>query len=214
MSAAADLVRKLGALGADHEMIAAALEALEAVIEEQRAGARERKRRQRQNMSRDVTGQDVTERDVTQSGSPDKGPPDPLKITLPKDPFSDPKGSSFPKLAKQNGFAGFWEAYPSKVGKRAAETAYDRAVRRIEEPDPASALLAGLERSKTSKRWADPTYTVPNPATWLNQDRWLDEPETGPPKDDPSRFRPGAPETPELRADRIARFHAELQGTA
>jgi hypothetical protein len=34
-------------------------------------------------------------------------------------------------------------------------------------------ILAGLERAKQSKRWRE--GFVPNPSTWLNQDRWLDE---------------------------------------
>lgn len=72
--------------------------------------------------------------------------------------------------AKPNGFAVFWEAYPNKVGKRAAETAYDRALKRSD----AETIFAGLERAKTCRQWAD--GFIPHPTTWLNQDRWADEP--------------------------------------
>jgi len=88
-------------------------------------------------------------------------------------------------------FAEFYAAYPHKVGKRAAATAFERARRRV----PMAEIMAGLARyaSKTDDRpWC-------NPATWLNQDRCHDQP--GPaqegngngrgraPKDDPKSIR-------------------------
>lgn len=88
-------------------------------------------------------------------------------------------------LLKPNGFARFWEEYPSKVGKRAAETAYDRALRRIDGPDPPAVILDGVRRAKAGRRWRD--GYVPNPATWLNQDRWTDETEQ-------THERPGPPD--------------------
>lgn len=63
----------------------------------------------------------------------------------------------------------FWAAYPNKVGKRAALTALER-VRKLDVPW--ATLMAGLSRyvGKTDDRpWCHPT-------TWLNQDRWTDEP--------------------------------------
>src|SRR5690606_20361366 len=62
----------------------------------------------------------------------------------------------------------FWFRYPNKVGKPAASKAFARAVKRTPLPE----IMAGLERyaAKTDDRpWC-------NPATWLNQDRWADEP--------------------------------------
>lgn len=78
-----------------------------------------------------------------------------------------------------DGFDDFWRAYPSKVGKREAVKAYARAAKRIEGPDPPIVvILAGVERAKASRRWRE--GFIPNPATWLNQDRWTDElPEAG-----------------------------------
>ena len=71
-----------------------------------------------------------------------------------------------------DGFDEWWEACPKKVGKGAARTAYAKAVKKS---DPAT-LLSGIRaasmiwsRDKTEKRY------IPNPATWLNQERWEDE---------------------------------------
>lgn len=80
-------------------------------------------------------------------------------------------------LAKVS-FEDWWSAYPAKIGKRTAAAAFEKAVRRIRqtgERDAQAVLTAGLHRSRASAQWNDPTYRPPNPATWLDQDRWLDE---------------------------------------
>jgi len=63
-------------------------------------------------------------------------------------------------------FEAFWEAYPRKVGKGAARKAYGQAVKKT---PPASILtaLAGFD-------WSPDPKFIPYPATWLNQERWLD----------------------------------------
>jgi hypothetical protein len=65
-------------------------------------------------------------------------------------------------------FAEFWEAYPRKVGKRAASQAYAAALKRGADPID---ILDGLDRAHFSPT---PRFQ-PHPATWLNQDRWLDQ---------------------------------------
>ena len=76
-------------------------------------------------------------------------------------------------------FDDFWKLYPHKVGKDDAKRSFDR-VRKSKMVDFA-ALMAGLLRysAKTDDRpWC-------NPATWLNQGRWSDQPATvarAPPK--------------------------------
>lgn len=68
-------------------------------------------------------------------------------------------------------FEVFWQAYPRKVGKLAAMKAYAKA-RKIA---TAAELLTGIERYKRLK----PAYAdYCHPATWLNQGRWMDEPDT------------------------------------
>lgn len=87
------------------------------------------------------------------------------------------KGGVHPPKSPQGGldgrFARFWEAYPKKVGKGAAETAW-----RKRKPDDAllSQMLQAIERAKQSPDWTkDGGQYIPNPATWLNQRRWEDE---------------------------------------
>jgi hypothetical protein len=78
------------------------------------------------------------------------------------------------KIAKPNGFARFWEAYPNKVGKQEAEKAYAKALKSIPGPDPPGVILAGVERAKASRQWGE--GFIPYPATWLNRGSWDDEP--------------------------------------
>ena len=72
-------------------------------------------------------------------------------------------------------FEEFWLAYPKKVSKGAAVKAFDKAMKTTD----LKTLLAGIARS----RWKDPEF-IPHPATWLNQERWLDEPDVPPPQAD------------------------------
>lgn len=70
------------------------------------------------------------------------------------------------------GFDRFWAAYPRKVGKGAAERSFERI-------RPDSALLDGMLRAIETQRQSDTWQRgyIPNPATWLNQRRWEDEPD-------------------------------------
>lgn len=80
------------------------------------------------------------------------------------------------------GFAEFWQAYPKKVGKQAAQKSFARAIKTIS----LQTLLAAVERQKRSLQWSrDNGQYIPNPATWLNQGRWDDE-ETGTAEKTPS----------------------------
>lgn len=94
-------------------------------------------------------------------------------------PSSEAKASSDDTGAKVEPFDRFWAAYPSKIGKGLARTAYETAAKKIRKAgggDPHALMLTGLAKANASARWKDPTFTIPNPATWLNQERWDDEP--------------------------------------
>jgi hypothetical protein len=77
----------------------------------------------------------------------------------------------------------FWPAYPHKVGKPAALKAFRGAKKRAKLPE----IMAGLQRYIAAK---PPDRPWCNPATFLNQDRWNDQPAavaprpngTGPPQ--------------------------------
>lgn len=76
-------------------------------------------------------------------------------------------------MTPAQGFAEFWKAYPHKVGKGAAEKAWNKI-------RPSKSLVAeilqAVERAKKSAQWQkEGGRYIPNPATWLNQKRWEDE---------------------------------------
>jgi hypothetical protein len=73
-----------------------------------------------------------------------------------------------------NGFAEFWNHYPAKIGKAAARKAWPRAVQQAG-GDPAEIVLALKARLHL---FPEDAQYIPNPATWLNQGRWDDDPET------------------------------------
>lgn len=76
----------------------------------------------------------------------------------------------------------WWKSYPKKVGKQGARAAYDRAVKRIATDrgittsEAHKALLATVTAFAESDK-AKGQY-CPHPATWLNEGRYDDDPET------------------------------------
>lgn len=69
------------------------------------------------------------------------------------------------------GFAEFWAIYPRREGKRKAAQAFRAALKRAD----LQAILEGAKRYADVPR--EPQY-VAMPTTWLNADRWDDEPMT------------------------------------
>jgi len=75
--------------------------------------------------------------------------------------------------ATPDGFAEFYSAYPKKVGRPAAEKAFRQAKINGHLPD----VLDDIERRLSTGEWSiDKRQFIPNPATYLNQRRWEDEP--------------------------------------
>lgn len=69
-------------------------------------------------------------------------------------------------------FTAFWDVYPRKAGKAAARRAWDKALRRVH--GNADVIVAGAMRYRDDPN-REPEYTA-HATTWLNQDRWEDEP--------------------------------------
>lgn len=67
-------------------------------------------------------------------------------------------------------FDEFWAIYPLRVGKRAARVAFERALKRAS----FDVVMAGVKCYVADPR-RNPEYTA-HPTTWLNQDRWEDDP--------------------------------------
>lgn len=66
-------------------------------------------------------------------------------------------------------FERFWESYPCKVGKGAARHAFHKRRLHLQ----IETLLEAIEEQRGSRKFRE--GYIPNPATWLNQERWLDE---------------------------------------
>lgn len=65
----------------------------------------------------------------------------------------------------------FWPAYPRKVGKGHAKSAYRTARKHADK----ETIIAGVRRYASERAGQDPTYTK-HAKTWLNSQGWGDEP--------------------------------------
>lgn len=72
-------------------------------------------------------------------------------------------------MAHESEFAEFWNHYPRRIGKLAAQRAYARARKQA----TADSILAGV--MAYTRTMPQEERFRPHPATWLNQGRWLDE---------------------------------------
>lgn len=69
------------------------------------------------------------------------------------------------------GFEDFWKAYPKKVNKKEAITAFRKA-----KFTSLEIILKAVEKQKQSDQWLKDNGTfIPYPSSWLNKERWDDE---------------------------------------
>lgn len=116
---------------------------------------------------------------ATATNSPVQPTPTPTPIE------SSKEDSRRSKIAKRDsdppGFDAFWSACPRKVGKGAAKKSYRAALGKTD----ADTLIRTMSRH--AKLWArngTEERFVPHPATWLNHERWNDEPARKKPPDE------------------------------
>jgi uncharacterized protein YdaU (DUF1376 family) len=101
-------------------------------------------------------------------------PNDSILIPIPiyKDPPIVPlTGDDTPKESPlRQRFESWWKSYPKRIGKGAAWKAW----KRIKPDENTTAIMvASVVLQLTTRQWQE--GFIPNPATWLNQERWLDE---------------------------------------
>ena len=87
--------------------------------------------------------------------------------------FSDPgQTKKEPKITVYSpDFLAFWQRYPRKTGKGAAFRSW-----KIHRP-PLNACLKAIAWQEKTDQWTrDGGQYIPHPSTWINQERWLDEP--------------------------------------
>ena len=73
------------------------------------------------------------------------------------------------QVIKANDFDSFWKIYPKKIGKEAARKSWLK-----NKPD-INLVTNAIKWQEESSQWKK--GYIPNPATYINQHRWLDEPE-------------------------------------
>jgi hypothetical protein len=125
------------------------------------------RRKEKQEVSSDVTspGRDVTaarrERDAPETETETE-----TEVVRSKALTSSPP---IKRAVAAAGFAEFWSLFPRKVGKRAAELAWPRAVQRAGSPRE---IIDAARLTEWDDR--DGGRYIPHPSTWLNRDGWLD----------------------------------------
>ena len=87
-----------------------------------------------------------------------------------KKPSQNPiiKGKKVRKKEINKDFELFWKAYPKKVGKKKVQDKFDA------NNFPIDLIIKNIELQKKSDQWQNQQY-IPNPETYLNQERWTDE---------------------------------------
>lgn len=90
---------------------------------------------------------------------------------IPESSFPITESNSKPLSDKSDDFLKFYASYPKKVGKEAAIKAWKKHNPPIDE------VLKTLQWQKESQQWKkNKGQFVPNPATYINEGRWHDEP--------------------------------------
>jgi hypothetical protein len=111
---------------------------------------------------------------ITVNLSPSTGTLSPTTDNPPECGDDDGEPDKQPKksLLEQR-FDEFWAAYPKKVGKKAAWSAFKKVKPDAELFDK---IMTAIGRAKATWQWQrENGRYIPNPKTWLNEGRWDDE---------------------------------------
>lgn len=72
----------------------------------------------------------------------------------------------------QDAFAQFWDAYPNHKDKKRAESAFAKAIQKVD----LEIMLTAIAAQKRTDGWIKENGRfIPMPSTWLNGERWNDE---------------------------------------
>ena len=66
-------------------------------------------------------------------------------------------------------FGHFWDSYPKKIDKQGSIRSFSKAIKKT----TLGVMLSALEKQKETSQWQkNEGQYIPNPTTWLNQERW------------------------------------------
>lgn len=90
-------------------------------------------------------------------------------ITPNKNDKNDNNGKNDKKNTDMIEFGHFWDSYPKKVDKQGSIRSFVKAIKKT----TLGTMLSALETQKVSSQWQkNAGQFIPNPTTWLNQERW------------------------------------------
>jgi hypothetical protein len=95
--------------------------------------------------------------------------PDEFALTTPTTPAKKPGKLKASKPPSR--FDEFWAAYPRKVGRKAAQKAFDKLAPNTE---LLTTILAALVAQAASPKWLMEPQFIPHASTWINGQRWED----------------------------------------
>ena len=114
----------------------------------------------------------IPDRGVGSDLTPPRVSDGPLTRTTELEPLNDIQHLDEERQLKlQQEFNAFWQIYPRKLGKGEAKGAFVKAVDKF----GADVVLEGARRFASDPNLPSPQF-IPRAATWLNQERWDDEP--------------------------------------
>jgi hypothetical protein len=112
--------------------------------------------------------------DYKQFDNPSETVPEPVAVTVAITVAEEtplPAKTNPPENGLDDGFDLFWQRYPKKIGKDDARKAWGKKKPRIDN------VLEALSWQINSDQWTKQDgQFIPNPATYINQGRWKDEP--------------------------------------
>lgn len=73
-------------------------------------------------------------------------------------------------------FEQFWKIYPKKIDKGKALKVWNKLCKQKLTRPTWDVIKTAIKEQKQSERWQEPEY-IPHPSTWLNQTRWIDNPD-------------------------------------
>jgi hypothetical protein len=128
---------------------------------------------QRHNEKGYLAGYDYLTQDPPSSGYPTKAQPTKVQPTKENPALKKTieKNTIEKKTIEIEDFDKFWKIYPSRLGKGEARVAFVKAVNKV----GLESVMNGVRRLAEDPN-LPPRQYIPRPATWLNQERWDDDP--------------------------------------